>query len=130
MKERAARLWGWIRQRWGWSSVLLIVLLVGISVGLFWTVNLVRFGLPPPTGQDCGSILHRGEVFRESTARADASIQVLTCFWHAYQSCRVATMSETYTGIDVGSTTTVTTERRSDHCAVYGQDQQDINTST
>jgi hypothetical protein len=126
MKERAARLWGWIRQHKVWSSLMLIVLLVGLGVVVVWTVNFNRFGPPPPTGQDCGSISH-GQAFARRTARADATVPVLACFWNAYQSCRAATMSQTYAGTDAGGTDTVTIERRSDHCAVYGQDEGGVN---
>lgn len=133
MQEQAAQPHGWIQRHWVVSLILLIVLpvaiLTGIGVGVLWavnTANLARFGLPPPAGQDCGSILH-AYVPVEKTARADADIQALTCFWDAYQACRAATISQTDAGTDVGGTDTLTVEQRGNHCAIYGHEEVQIN---
>ena len=123
MSKRARLIWGI-----GLAAVLLIVLLVAVGVEVFRTESLMkRFGPPPPTGQDCGSIIH-SQASAKRTARADATLQVLTCFWNAYQSCRAATMSQAYAATDVGGMDTVTIERRSNHCAVYGQAEGYTNT--
>jgi len=129
VKEQASQLWGWIRHHRGWSLIILIVLLAGMGFGTFWTVNLARFGLPPPIGQDCGSIIHR-EAPPESTTRADANLQPLACFWQAYQNCQAATISQTYMGTDAGYTDTLTIERWGNHCAMYGQHQWQVNTNS
>lgn len=133
MQEQAAQPHDWIQRHWVVSLILLIVLpvaiLTGIGVGVLWavnTANLARFGLPPPAGQDCGSILHV-EYPPEKTARADADIQALTCFWDAYQACQSATISQTNAGTDVGGTDTLTVEQRGNHCAIYGQEEVQIN---
>lgn len=129
VKKWATRVWGWIRHHRLQFSVMLIVVLVGTGCGLSWTVNLIRFGMPPPTGQNCGSIIHSFSPPARNT-RADATLQVLTCFWHAYQSCQAATMSQTDAAADAGGTFTVTVEKRNDHCAIYGQEEAWANTQT
>ncbi len=124
MSKRARLIWGI-----GLAAVLLIVLLVAAGVEVFRTESLMkRFGPPPPTGQDCGKLVQAEELPPARTVRADASIQTLTCFWNAYQSCRAATMSQTLAGVDAGSTKTITVERRSNHCAIYGQAEGYTNT--
>src|SRR5215472_657455 len=131
MQEQEGRLWRWARRHRIWSLsmllallvglfVILITLLVGMGVGL-WITNLVRFGPQPPMGQNCGSIQHVS-VPKEQTARADADLQPLTCFWQAYQTCRAATISQTYAGTDAGATDTLTSEWQNNHCALYGQE--------
>ena len=123
MSKRARLIWG-LRL----AAVPLIVLLVAVGVEIFRTESLMnQFGPPPPTGQDCGSIVH-SEMPPARTARADASIQTLTCFWNAYQSCQAATMSQTLAGVDAGSTKTITVEWRSGHCVIYGQVEYFANT--
>lgn len=131
MQERAARPRGWIQRHWVWLLILLVLLgcfLTSIGFGPLWVFNLARFGLPPPTGQKCGSILH-GRTPVEKTARADADLQALTCFWNAYQSCRAATISETGAGTDAGYTDTLTIEQRLARCAIYGQEEGYANTN-
>ncbi len=129
MKEWAARLWSWIRHHQLWSSIILIVLLFSIGYGLPQAAHFMRFGPPPPAGQSCGSIIH-SEAPPERNTRADATIPVLTCFWHAYLSCQPATMSQTEQGTDAGATDTVTIERRDNHCIIYGREEASANTET
>ncbi len=129
MKAQASRLWGWMWRHRVRSFIILLVLLVGMGFGTFWTVNLVRFGLPPPTGQNCGSIIH-SEAPPELDTRADATLQPLACFWQAYQTCQAATIPQTYMGTDAGYTDTLTIEQRGNHCALYGQHQWQVNTNS
>lgn len=131
MKERAAQPRDWIQRHWVWLLILLVLLgffLNSIGFGPLWVFNLARFGLPPPAGQDCGSIVH-SEAPPERTDRADVDIQALTCFWNAYQSCRAATISETGAGTDAGYTDTLTIEQRFSRCAIYGQVEAYVNTN-
>lgn len=134
MEERAAKLQDWMRRHWLFSLITLIVLpvllLSGIGIGWLWVVNAAnqaRFGPPPPTGQNCGRIVH-AYVDISRTARADADIQTLTCFWNVYQSCQAATIRQTYAGTDAANTDTLTIERRGNHCALYGQEEIQQNT--
>lgn len=128
MKERATRLWGWQQRHQIWSSVILIVVLVCMGTALFWTVNLVRFGLPPPTGHECGSIRHSEDG--DQTVRGDATLQSLACFWRAHQTCQAATISQEYAGADGGYIDTLTIEHRLFGCAIYGQEEHFINLET
>lgn len=123
MKEQAKQLWGWIRHHRMLSFLLLIGLLAQLGIGVFWMGDLVRFGLPPLPGQNCGN-LESGNVFSpDGTARADATLQPLTCFWQAYQTCRSATISQTRAGTDAGHTDTVTIERQNLRCVIYGHEE-------
>ena len=137
MKAQEGRLWGWMRRHRGWSLlmlmmplvglfILLVMLLLGLGVGL-WLANLVRFGPQPSMGQNCGSI-QQVSFYPEHPARADADLQTLSCFWQAYHTCRAATISQTYAGVDAGATDTVTIEWRNKHCALYGQEEGGVNT--
>lgn len=127
MKEQAPRLRGWMRHHRLWSLIILLALLAGMGVVVNGTINLVRFGLPPPTGQNCGSIIH-AYVPPEKTARADATLQSLACFWQAYQTCQAATISQTLAGTDVGQIDTLTIEFRNFRCVIYGHEEWQVNT--
>jgi hypothetical protein len=129
MKEWATHLKPLIHRHHVWSSVVLIVLLGGLGVGLYWTVYLVRFGLPPPPGQNCGELIHE-DWNPERTARIDADLQSLQCFWQAYHTCRAATISQTYAGVDAGYTDVVTIEQRWLGCALYGKQEIFSNLET
>lgn len=125
MKEQETQLWGWMRNHRRWSAFMLLALLAGIVVGAFWTVELVRFGWPPPTGQNCGRVNH--SYWRE-TDRADADLKPLTCFWQAYQTCKAATIIQVSAGTDGGHTETLTIEWRNNRCALYGRQVSWANT--
>lgn len=125
VEDQAARLWDWGRRHLVWSFIILIVLFVCMWLNLSWTLDLVRFGQRPPIGHDCGGIMHG---YERSTARADAALQPLACFWHAYQTCQAATISQTYYGNTYrfgsdSSTNTLTIEWRGNRCAIYGQEE-------
>jgi hypothetical protein len=107
----------------------LIALLVGLGFGTVWTVNLVRFGLPPPIGQNCGSLQNSYYYYyANQSVPAGETLQQLSCFWLAYQTCRAATISQTLAGTDVGHTDTLTIERRNDRCEIYGHEDYWVNT--
>lgn len=92
-----------------------------MGLTLISSIDLVRFGLATPPGQDCGGISHS---HLERADRADAVLQPLVCFWQAYQTCRAATSSQTYsTGMESGFTDTLTIEMCGDRCAIYGQER-------
>jgi hypothetical protein len=102
-----------------------------MGVGVNWTVELVRFGLPPPTGQNCGSLQHGFSFFihnEDGTARADVTVKPLNCFWRAYQTCKAATIAQTLAGTDAGHTDTLTIEQRNNRCAIYGHEEWSVNT--
>jgi hypothetical protein len=69
-------------------------------------------------------------AYPEHPVRADADLQKLSCFWQAYQTCRAATISQTYAGVDAGGTDTVTSEWRNNQCALYGQEDLFANTES
>jgi hypothetical protein len=128
MKAQARRLWGWVQRHRVWSSIILLVLL---ACGGYWSVYLVRFGLPPPTGQNCGSLQHGSAFFaqdKDGTGRADSELRSLTCFWQAYHTCKAATIIQTLAGTDAGHTDTLTIEERNNRCVIYGNEDWQVNT--
>jgi hypothetical protein len=116
MRDQATRLWGWVRHHRVWSAIILIALVGGILwFGLYGTIYLVPFGLPPLPGQNCGSLQHGDAFFaqdEDGTVRADVTVKPLNCFWRAYQTCQAAMISQTLAGTDAGHTDTLTIELR------------------
>ena len=89
MRERAAilwaRIWTWVRRHRRFSIGLALALVVA-GVG----TSCVLGQLPPPRGQDCGQFTDL--IGSRDPAAQDASVQVLSCFWRAYQHCQPATI--------------------------------------
>ena len=109
MKAWATSLWDWAYNH------------ERLSLGLALALILVGFGtpylisqLPPPGGQECGLIVHEGP-----RARGMASIQVLPCFWRAYQQCQPASITVSSQGVDTSGQESLTIEQTDKGCDVY-----------
>lgn len=124
MQERAISLWAWIRLHRRLSLALALVLVVA-GVGTAFIISQ----LPPSQGQACGQINHPYGGERNPAVRA-ASMQVLSCFWHAYQHCQSATISLSYHGIDTGGDATLTVEHKGLGCDVYDKSYSFVNTAS
>jgi hypothetical protein len=124
MQERAISLWAWIRLHRRLSLGLALVLVVA-GVGTAFIISQ----LPPPPGQACGQINYPPFGERDPAVQA-ASMQVISCFWHAYQHCQSATISLSYHGIDTGGEATLTVEHKGLGCDVYDKSYSFANTAS
>ena len=121
MQERVFSLWAWTRLHRRLSLGLALVMVVA-GMGTTFIISQ----LPPPQGQDCGKIDYPPFGERDPAVPA-ASMQVLSCFWHAYQHCRSATISLSSHGIDTGSEDTLTIEHTGQGCYVYESSNGFVN---
>lgn len=112
IKERAINVWVWARDHNRFSTGLAFVLVIA-SLGAAFIISQ----LPPPDGQECGKIVYGADQSND-TALA-ASMQVLSCFWRAYQHCQPATVSLAFQGIDTSGHETLTVEQKDQGCDVY-----------
>lgn len=120
MQERAISLWAWIRLHRRLSLGLALVLVVASVGGAF-----IISQLPPPRGQECGQISYY--LNERDPAVRTASMQVLSCFWHAYQRCQPATITLSSSGVDTGGEETLTIEHTGQGCDVYDSNHWFVN---
>lgn len=116
----------WRRYR----RILIIVgvtLLITVGGNTLWIVTHLPLP-PPPQGQQCGNIT-RAEYAPRVPVRP-ASVQVMQCFWDAYQSCQAATMGVSFMGTDVGEGYTITIEKSGQQCLIYTDIETDNNGKT
>ncbi|MBA2287752.1 MAG: hypothetical protein H0W02_19945 [Ktedonobacteraceae bacterium] len=106
-----------------WRRYRRLLIIVGVTLLLtvggnaLWIVT----HLPPPTppqGKQCGSIAHT-EYPPPKVSDEPASVQVIQCFWNAYQHCQAATIDLSYTEIDSGSDHTITIEKSGQQCLLF-----------
>jgi hypothetical protein len=110
MKERAGALWAWVNDHRR-LSIILALLLIVVSV---YVISLI----PPPHGQECGTINYPQLGSGDAKMHA-ASLKMLSCFWQAYQHCQAATIESFYMGTDFGDAVTATVEQKIGGCDVY-----------
>jgi hypothetical protein len=109
MKAWATHLWDWAYNHERLSiGLVLALILVGVGTPLLISQ------LPPPSGQECGLIVYEGHH-----DRGMASIQVIPCFWHAYQQCQPATITVSSQGVDTSGQENLTIEQTDKGCDVY-----------
>ncbi|MDQ2714589.1 MAG: hypothetical protein M3Z08_06755 [Chloroflexota bacterium] len=101
-----------------------VTLLITVGGNALWIVT----HLPPPRppqGLQCGNIT-RAE-YTPRVPDGPASVQIIRCFWSAYQRCQAATMNVSFMGDDAGEGYTITIEKSGQQCLIYTDIEVDNN---
>jgi hypothetical protein len=127
MHGSGTHLGAWVRRHQILSAILCLALLLGMAGGTVAWMLRQNITSVPPRGQECGQVLQY--LFDESASASAVSVQVINCFWRAYQHCQAATMIQQDQGFDIGSTSTLTIEQQGTGCVLFVDEAIDNNTA-